>query len=387
VGDKRVGLDTRALSNINRQRGIGRYSTSLINALIDAGRGFDFVLFGYGSEHPADITHDNRERAEWVSLPRSPRLSYLSLFADHALMARAVSRSRLELFHAIDHNMTPFLTCPTIVTVHDLIPLVLRGPYLGPRSSLWLAFHKMAVKRAKAVIAVSRNTANDVERLWKIPADRLRVIPEGVGDVYRPMEDGAKMERVMQKFGIRRPYFLYLGGFDPRKNLGNMLLAFKRFLLSDSGDYSFVLCGDTTDFDAYLHDEIAELGLQGKVLLTGFVEEENLPALYSGAEGFICVSLYEGFGLPFLEAMACGTPVIASDTSSIPEVVGDSGILVDPLDPADILKGMERVAASSELRDELSRRGQERAASFSWETAASRVLNLYYDVLEGGGAD
>jgi glycosyltransferase involved in cell wall biosynthesis len=384
MAHKRIGLDVRALSNINRRRGIGHYTSSLVNALIDAGRDFDFVLFGYSDNARTDITPGNRDRVEWVLLRRTPNLSYLSLLADHILMASTISRSRLDLFHAIDHNMTPFVRCPTIVTVHDLIPIVLKGPYLGPRSFLWLAFHKIAAKRAKAVIAVSRSTAADIERLWKISGDRLRVIPEGVSGIYRPVEDGAEIEEVLRKCGIRRPYFLYLGGFDPRKNIRNMLLAFKRFLLGDSGDYSLALCGDTTGFADYLEDEIEELGLEGKVVLTGFVEEADLPALYSGSECFLCVSLYEGFGLPFLEAMACGVPVIASNTSSIPEVVGDSGILVDPLDPDDILEGMERVADSFDLREELKRKGLARAASFSWQSSASRVLNLYEDILEGG---
>ncbi|OFW56862.1 MAG: hypothetical protein A2W01_02030 [Candidatus Solincola sediminis] len=380
---KRIGLDARALSNINRQRGIGRYTSSLINALLAARSDFHFVLFGHDRAASLDLLPLAGENVEWITLPKSPNLSYLSLVADHMLMAGTIARSRIDLFHAIDHNMTPFLRVPSIVTVHDLIPLVLRGAYLGPRSRLWLASHRLAALHAKAVVAVSNNTAADVERLWKIPGERLNVIPEGVSDIYQVVEDGAAIERAARMFGIKKPYFLYLGGFDPRKNIHNLLLAFKHFLLNDSGDYSLVLSGDTTGFNDYLSDEIKELGLDGKVVLTGFIDEEYLPLLYSGSEGFVCVSLYEGFGLPFLEAMACGTPVIASDTSSIPEVVGDAGLLVDPLKPDDIARGMEKVAGSLQLRDELRERGIERAAAFNWQGVAERILVLYSEVLGG----
>lgn len=386
MGEIRIGLDARALSNINRQRGIGRYTACLIEALIGAESDYRFVLFGYGKGAPSEIKALTlAEKVEWHHVPRSPNLSYLSLFSDHLLMTVAVMRAGVGLFHGIDHNMTPLLRCPTIVTVHDLIPLVLKGPYLGPRAWLWLTSHRLAATRASAVVAVSQNSAGDVERIWKIPREHLRVIPEGVSDIYRPLEDGAEIENIMGIFGIRRPYFLYLGGFDPRKNMRNMLLGFKRFLLSDSGDYSLVLCGDPGGFGDYLLDEIEELGLDGKLILTGFVDEEFLPALYSGSEGFVCVSLYEGFGLPFLEAMACGAPVIASNTSSIPEVVGDAGLLVDPLDPDDISRGMERVASSAKLRDELREKGLKRASRYTWDRVAEQVLELYEEVLKGGG--
>jgi len=381
---KRIGLDARALSNTNRQRGIGRYTSALIDALIRSDNNFSFVLFGYDKGASSDLVPFEKENVEWVTLPKSPNLSYLSLLADHLLMAGTIKRSGIDLFHAIDHNMTPFLHVPSIVTVHDLIPLVLRGPYLGPRAWLWLASHRLAARQAEAVVAVSQNSAADIERIWKIPRERLAVIPEGVSDIYKKVEDGADIERVTRRFGIKRPYFFYLGGFDPRKNIHNLLLGFKRFLLNDSGDYSLVLAGDTRDFEDYLSDEIEELGLTGKVLLTGFVEEEFLPVLYSGSEGFVCVSLYEGFGLPFLEAMACGTPVIASNTSSIPEVVGDVGILVDPREPDDISRGLERVADSLRLREELREKGIERSAGFTWEGVAERILDLYEAVFTGG---
>ncbi len=382
----RVGIDARGLCNINRTRGIGRYTARLVEALVGlAGADLSFTLFGYGeSPEPGLLDPGVLERVEWRPMPHVEGLSYAGLLADHVGMARAVDGSGVDLFHAIDHNMTPFLRTPSMVTVHDLILLVLRGPYLGPTAWAWMLAHGRAARRARLVVAVSENTRRDVERMWSIPRERIAVVHEGVAPRYRPVEERGEVEAALARHGIEAPYFLYLGGFDPRKNLRNMFAGFKRFLLSAGGGHRLVLCGDARGFEGYLGEALEELGLEDSVVLTGFVPEEDLPALYSGAAAFVCVSLYEGFGLPLLEAMACGTPVLASDCSSIPEVVGDAGLLVDPLEPGEIAAGLERLAGDAGLAEKLSARGRERARLFTWEKAAGSILGLY-DGAAGGG--
>jgi glycosyltransferase involved in cell wall biosynthesis len=379
----RVGIDARGLCNINRTRGIGRYTARLVEALVALEEGeTNFVLFGYGEgPEPGLLDPGVMEKVEWRGMSHLEGFSYAGLLADHLTMARAVDAARLDLFHSIDHNMTPILRTPSIVTVHDLILLVLRGPYLGPTAWSWMLAHKYATRRARRVVAVSENTRRDVERIWGIPRERIEVVYEGVTPGYRPITD---RDAACARYGIAAPYFLYLGGFDPRKNLHNMLLGFKRFLLAAGGGYQLALCGDAHGFEGYLEDVVEELGLGGNVTFTGFVPEDDLPALYSGATAFLCVSLYEGFGLPLLEAMACGTPVLASDSSSIPEVVGDAGLLVDPLEPGEIAAALERLAGEPALAEGLSRRGQERASGFTWQKAAGSIMGLYESVMRGG---
>ena len=385
----RVGLDGRGLCNINRLRGIGRYTARLVEALVEgAGGDIAFVLFGYGDgPEPGLVASHILESMEWHELPRIEGLSVAGLLGEHLLMAREIDRAGVDLFHAIDHNMTPFLRLPSLVTVHDLILLVLRGPYLGPTAWSWMLAHRLAARRASRVVAVSANTARDVERIWGIAPERIAVVHEGVTPDYRSVKDEEAVEAARARHGVRAPYFLYLGGFDPRKNLHNMLLGFKRFLLTMGYGYQLVLCGDAVGFEGYLQDEVEELGLGSNIVLTGFVPEEDLPALYTGAAAFVCVSLYEGFGLPLLEAMACGAPVLASDTSSIPEVVGDAGLLVDPLQPGQIAAGLELLVRDGAMASELSREGRARAASFTWEKAASSILELYSEVTKGGEED
>jgi len=382
----RVGIDARGLCNINRTRGIGRYTARLVEALVDeAGVGTEFILFGYGDgPEPGLLDPGVMDKVEWRSMPHLEGFSYAGLLADHLSMARAVDAAGVDLFHAIDHNMTPFLRVPSIVTVHDLILLVLRGPYLGPTAWSWMLAHKHAARRARRVVAVSDNTRKDVERIWGIPRERIEVVYEGVTPGYHPITERDEVDAACMRYGIAAPYFLYLGGFDPRKNLYNMLLGFKRFLLAVGGGYDLVLCGDARGFEDYLGDVVEEFGLGENVTCTGFVPEEDLPALYSGAAAFLCVSLYEGFGLPLLEAMACGTPVLASGISSIPEVIGDAGLLVDPLEPGEIAAAMEKLAGEPALAEELSRKGIERAAGFTWRKAAGSIMGIYEKALGGG---
>ncbi len=381
-----MGVDARGLCNINRTRGIGRYTARLVEALVEkAGRGTSFTLFGYGEgPEPGLLDPGVLDGVEWRGMPHLEGYAHAGLLADHVSMARAVDGAGLDLFHAIDHNMTPFLRTPSIVTVHDLILLVLRGPYLGPTAWSWMLAHKYAARRARRVVAVSENTRRDVERVWGVPRERIAVVHEGVTPAYRPVEDRGEIDAACARYGIEPPYFLYLGGFDPRKNLFNMLLGFKRFLNASGGRYRLALCGDVRGFEGYLEDVVEELGLEGGVAFTGFVPEEDLPALYCGAVAFVCVSLYEGFGLPLLEAMACGTPVLASASSSIPEVLGGSGLLVDPLEPGEIAEGMRRLAGDPVLAAELSLMGRERAAGFTWRKAAGSIMDLYDGVMKGG---
>ncbi len=375
----RVGIDARGLTNANRYRGIGRYTARLVEALVrNAGEELEFFLFGYGERPDSSLLDgETLRRARWCPLPCLGNYSYPGMLVEHLLYAREVGRARVDVFHGIDHNLTPFLPCPSLVTVHDLILLVLRGPYLGPTAWAWMRFHRAAARRARCVVAVSRNTALDVERIWKIPPERIAVVPEGVTPAYAPVRDGERLRETLRRYGIDSPYFLYLGGFDPRKNLHNMLLAFKRFLLAHGASHRMVLAGDRRGFETYLDGLTEELGLEGMVTFTGFVPEDDLPALYSGAAAFLCVSLYEGFGLPLLEAMACGTPVLASRTSSLPEVVEGAGLLVDPRSPDEIAEGMLKLVEDTGYGEELAERGRERAASFTWDRAALAVLALY----------
>ena len=382
----RVGLDGRALTNQNRYRGLGLYTARLIENLLKETSEYEFVVFGYGGRPDASLLEPRAmEKLEWWGLPGYERLPFHELHVDHFVFARAVKDAGVSLFHGIDHNLSPCIRCPSLVTVHDLIPLVMRGPYLGPRSLLWMKAHGRAARKARIVVTDSDHTRRDVENIWGIPGERIRVVYAGVEEPRRPAGDERAVEKVMEKYQIKKPFFLSVGGFDPRKNTGNALLAFKRFLIESGKEYQFILCGDHRHWSGYLQDEITELGLSSSVVHPGFVPDEDLPALYSGAVALVFLSLYEGFGLPPLESMTYETPVLTSRVSSIPEVVGDAGLYVDPLEPADIAAGMARLAEDEGLREQLKEKGLRRASLFTWEKTAREILVLYPWVLGEGG--
>lgn len=380
----RVGLDGRALTNQNRIRGIGLYTARLLENLVRETEDYEFVVFGEGPCPDGELLgKDTLDRLNWWELPRHERVPYHDVHIDHCTLARSVDESRVSLFHGIDHNLSPFIRCPTIVTVHDLIPMIMPGPYLGPRNYMWVTAHRIATRRARLVVTVSDNTRQDVERLWKVPPGRIRVVYEGAYEKDDP-PGGTAEGQALRKYGIDRPYFIGTGGFDPRKNISNILEAFKLLLLEEGDRFQLVLTGDLGRFAHSIREELLELDIEESVVLPGFIPDGDLACLRNHAVALVFVSLYEGFGLPPLESMKHGTPVLTSRVSSIPEVVGEAGLYVDPLEPEDIAAGMTRLANDEELREALKKKGLEQAKRFTWEKTARELLALYPLVLEGG---
>jgi glycosyltransferase involved in cell wall biosynthesis len=285
---------------------------------------------------------------------------------------------RLDLFHSPDFTLPPTMPgVPTVLTVHDLT--FVRDPdsaderlraYLGrvvPRS----------VRRATHVLADSKATRQDLIDLWDIPPEEISVVYCGVEPRFRPVVDPTVLANVRARYNLGdRPYIFSVSTLQPRKNYRRLIQAFAP-LAGRHQNLTLVIAGGKGWKYEEILAEPERLGIGGRVLFPGFVAEPDLPALLSGAALFAYPSLYEGFGLPILEAMACGTPVIASDRSSLPEVVGDAGLQVDALDVEGLTAGMERLLTEEGLRTELIGRGAGRAANFTWERAARELLAVY----------
>ena len=278
-----------------------------------------------------------------------------------------------------------FLRVPYIITVHDLIRYFnLKGfatfihrPNL--RDRFYLNLDYKSVKKATRIIAVSETTKNDLMHYLGIPDERISVIYVGVDHrLFRPVP-----HRIYDT-----PYILFVGSEHPRKNFAGLLEAFSRL----KGEPRFKELklvkvgkagGQEADFRGQTMEVVSALGLVGEVIFTDFVPEADLPVYYSGAEVFVLPSLYEGFGFPPLEAMACGCPVVTSNTSSLPEVVGEAGIMVNPYDTDSLAEAMRQVLTNSILREDMVRKGLEQAKKFSWEKAARRTLKVYNQVASG----
>lgn len=261
-----------------------------------------------------------------------------------------------------------------VVTVHDLIPLT-HPEFCEPHHVREFKLRvPPSVKRADTVIVVSSYTGQLVQDWFGIAPGRIRCIPNGVHERYRPPEDPGVPAAVAARYGIRGPYLLFVGTMEPRKNLVRVIEAFGCMHRKGFRDLSLVLAGKEFWGASAIRAAIERLGGQGRVLTPGYVAAEDLPALYSGATAFLFPSMVEGFGIPPLEAMACGCPVLTSATPALQEVVGDAAITVDPTDADAIAEGLCRLAEDSALRKALRSRGYCRAKEFSWDRTAAETL-------------
>jgi glycosyltransferase involved in cell wall biosynthesis len=264
-----------------------------------------------------------------------------------------------------------FINKPCVITVHDLSLQCSLLYNLSTRMKVYLKFDILGIKRAEHIIAISEYTKNDLISLLKIPSEKISVVHQGIDhEIYHTQR--------VNLFNYK--YVLYVGSEQPRKNLPSLLKAFFALKKKDEfKDLKLVKIGGSgleVDRKATLNT-INELGLQKDVIFTGFIPEVDLPMYYSNASCFILPSLYEGFGLPLLEAMACGCPVIASNTTAIPEVVGDAGILVDPRNINEIESAIEQVLSNEKLRENLIEKGFIQSNKFSWERTASETTRIY----------
>jgi len=306
------------------------------------------------------------------------------LWFEQASFPRACSRQGVEIAHVPYFASPLFPTTPTVVTVHDLIPMLL--PVY--RGSIWVRLYTLlvavAAKRADIVLTDSEASKWDIVHLLDIPSERVHVIYLAADDIYQPILDDQRLTAIRQKYGLPESYLLYLGGFDQRKNVPALLKAFAQ-LAKDPRVFLAVagrLPEKGSDFFPDPRPIVQELGIEERVVFTGWVPEEDKPALYSGARALVFPSLYEGFGLPPLEALACGTPVIASNQGSLPEIVGDGGLLLEPNDVEGLAGAMEKLLNDDTLREDLREKGLAHAAKFSWEKTAQQTLAVYQEIGE-----
>lgn len=351
--------------------GITRYTSELMSAL-DAQRAPVTILdAGNGSG-----------RSDSVVLKGSRRAPGL-LTIGQAEIAWYTRNQKLTLVHD-PTGLAPLFMTPAkrISSIHDVIPLIFpeASTQLNRVVARW--WLPMVVRRLDAVITGSQQSKDDIVRYLPVPARKIVVVPDGVDQRYHPIEQSTR-EAVLQKLGIDYPYILYVSAVEPRKKRKNLPLFLEAFarLRQWSDRWRLVVVGSVRRDYRPVFDVVERLRLEPHIHFTGFVADEDLPSVYSGADLFVLPTLYEGFGLPVLEAMACGAPVVTSNTSSIPEVAADAAILVDPRNVDAIVDGMKRVLSDPVLAEDLRLRGLARASQFSWNRTASETIAVYEQVL------
>lgn len=356
--------------------GIGQYTRRLLEALGQAGQAP--LVLRSGGWPPGFQQADYHS----VRLPGTNLLPSL-LTVGQAQIGWHARRQHLGLVHD-PTGTVPLGLCPCkqVATICDTIPYIYPQVSTALDRLIYRYWLPRAVRNLDMVITISQQSKNDLEQYLKIPRSKTVVIPLAAGSKFRVMGE-AEIAPALERAGVERPYLLYVGSVEPRKNLLRLLDAFQE-LLQWSQRWRLVIVGARNYWKSSpVAQKVEQLGLQGQVIFTGYIPDEDLPALYNGADLFCFPSLYEGFGLPVLEAMACGVPVVTSNCSSLPEVAGDAAILVDPYNVAEITSAMRRVLEDTELAQWLRDKGQERARQFSWAKTAQETIAVYEKVLGG----
>ena len=375
----KVGIDVSRTVPRRDRAGIGKYADLLVQALARLDTEHEFVLYpGLG-----DFVHPEYGVTCDISVPvRKNFTKYegpLPAFADGRHLPR---RDSVDVVHATAFSCPDVSPARLAVTIYDLTYHLFPQFHLPSNIEFCERNMARAIARGDHFIAISEQTRKDFVNCYGVDAERVRVIPLAAEAMFAPVTDTERIAPVLAKHGIRDKYVLFVGSVEPRKNLPSLIKAFRELVAgavadADLRDVLLVLAGTP----GWLNDEIykmpASLGVADRVKFLGYVEDDELPVLYSAAQLFVYPSLYEGFGLPVLEAMSCGAPIVTSNVSSLPEVAGDAGILIDPRDVGALARAMGTILGNAELMRRMKLQSRRRAESFSLERMARDTLRVY----------
>jgi glycosyltransferase involved in cell wall biosynthesis len=370
----RIGVDARQLST--QLSGIGRYNAEVLSRLVDMGH--EWFLY---SHRPLSLGVWNRANVHVRTAGISH--TYLRMLWSQTVMPRWASQDGLDLFWSPLHRLP--LVMPTglarVVTIHDLVWRH-AGQTMRPLNRLLdQTLMRHAVRASDRVVAVSESTARDIEREMPFAAGRVRTIPLGAAELGEP----GPMES-LAALGLSGPYFLFVGTLEPRKNLARLLEAWSRLPPGLGGGAVLAVAGGVGWGGVDVLAMVLRHGLEKRVRVLGFVSDQQLATLYAHALFLAMPSLYEGFGLPLLEATSRGVPVLTSDIASMPEVAGDAGLLVSPLDVGSIAKGLTQMLEDPKFRSELARRAVSNGKRFSWDRSARRTMEVFEEAIEARGS-
>jgi glycosyltransferase involved in cell wall biosynthesis len=365
----RIGIDATPLPP--NPVGAGNYIIQLVRAIAAVPTPHQFVIFA--QPYQRKLIGDLMD-VEWVDISKkSPGVRLIWEQIQLPGLSRAL---HLDLLHSLHYTHPVRLACPSVVTFHDMTF------FLYPRyhSLLKRTFFPMmmtySARSARRIIADSESTRKDAIRILQIPTERIVTVPLGVTEDYHPIDDGSLLQTCKDRYQLPVDFILFVGLIEPRKNLPLFIRAYSQ-LANQAGAPDLVLVGRPGWMYQDLYDLVKKLQLEDKVHFIGYVPAEDLPMIYNLARVFVYPSIYEGFGFPPLEAMACGTPVISTATSAMLETVGDAGLLVPPQDERALAQAIQSVVRSQSLREHYALLGRQQAAYFTWQRTAKETLRVY----------
>jgi glycosyltransferase involved in cell wall biosynthesis len=372
----RIGLSTSVIQR--GKSGVGQHVLALVRALLAGASQHEFTLFVLEEDRPLFEFAGNTMRIVPVSESNRPPLK--NILWHQVELPRLARSLGLDVLHVPSYRrMLWRRPCALVATIHDLAPFRLPGKY-----DRWRMFYGRSVVRHLAhrqdhIVAVSRETARDIERYFRVPSSRVTVIHNGLDHVrFSPADHSGAAAFVARRHGVRQPFFLYVARLEhPAKNHARLIAAFNRFKTECPSPWQLVLCGSDWDGAKVIHDLVRHSPFAADIHVPGFVADADLPTWYRAATVTVYPSLFEGFGLPPLEAMACGCPVLASSIGAVGEVCADAALTANPHEIDDLTRQLRRIAGDEPLRQQLRTAGLARARQFNWNRTASATLEVY----------
>lgn len=366
----KISMDARGI-NLFNGTGIGTYTENLLKELLNIDNKNEYSLFWAGQNYES-YKKDNTK----IILTSKRH----SAFYENHYFPKYTKNNNIDIHHIPQNGMGLYegYFTKSIVTIHDLIPYIL--PETTGRGYLERFISKMPhiLDKAKGILTVSEYSKRDILKFFNhLPEDKIFVTPLAANSNFKPLDKNYCKTLIKNKYNFSSPYILYIGGFSSRKNAKDLITAFNNIFRDLNEPHTLLLGGSIKDEGLKLVEYAKTLSFNNNIVFTGFIEDDFLPTLYNGAELFVYPSLYEGFGLPPLEAMSCMTPVITTNVTSIPEVTKDSCILIDPNNINALQNMILKLLNNKTLRDELAKKGYERSKDFSWRKTAEKTLEVY----------
>lgn len=352
----KIAIDVQ--TTMGRPTGFGFYVSSLVENLKKIQSGHKYLLVEPDSEKD-------------FSTPKR-------FFWDQLTYPIVAKKHGADLLHQPCFSAPFLFKGPVVITIHDLISMLFPENIPFASRMFYSKWMPITYRKATKIITVSASTKNDIVRILDIPAEKITVIPLAVEDKFKKPLTKSEVESVKDKYQIKSDYILHVGTLEPRKNLHFLISVFAKLIRDEANDnLNLVIVGKKGWYFEGLFELVKESGLKDRVIFTGYVDDEDKPAIYQGAKMFAFPSLYEGFGLPPLEAMASGVPVISSNTSSMPEVIGEAGILIDPKDEKKWIEAITRVNTDEPKRKSMIEANKVQVAKFDWSKTAQKTIDIY----------
>ncbi|MEY7999345.1 glycosyltransferase family 4 protein [Clostridium sp. Mt-5] len=371
----KIGIDGRA-AKLYRGTGIGTYTYQLINCLNNIDNINSYLLF-----MPKSFRNDICLKKNFTLNTISPQNK--TSFWEEINIPNKIKYNKIELYHVPQNGVGLPMDkdCKFVITLHDVIPYKMPGTVSSRYLKIFSEYIPEIIPKCDGIITVSDFSKKDIMKAFNFPEDKIYVTHLASEEIYKPLDKNISKYIAKRYYSITGDYILYVGGFSPRKNILGLIESFNRLISLYKKPIKLVIAGTKGKSYSTYKERTETLNISDKVIFPGFISMEHLPFIYNAAKLFVYPSFYEGFGLPPIEAMACGIPVITSDTTSLPEVVGDGALLIDPEDQNKLCEAMLNVLSDDNLKKKLISSGIQRISQLSWKKTANDTITIYNKII------